>query len=71
MARLRPYVGHCLKRGDVIGGPLAHQVFAICDTFLLQDPRLAALWDAPAEDRERMQLGWSATLYDKSPCLVQ
>jgi hypothetical protein len=43
-------IGHYLKRGDVIGGPLADQVFAICDAFLLQDPRLANLWDEPAED---------------------
>jgi hypothetical protein len=37
-----------LKRSDVIGDPLADMVFAICDAFLVQDKRLAALWDAPA-----------------------
>jgi hypothetical protein len=41
---------HCLKRSDVIGSPLAEQVFAICDAFLVNDRRLAALWDAPAGD---------------------
>ncbi len=44
---MSPRVGHCLKRNDVIGGPLADAVFAICDAFLVQDRRLAALWDAP------------------------
>ncbi len=39
---------HCLKRSDVIGQPLADMVFAVCDAFLAQDQRLAALWDAPA-----------------------
>ena len=38
---------HHLKRSDVIGGPLASTVFAICDAFLAQDARLAALWDTP------------------------
>jgi hypothetical protein len=38
---------HCLKRSDVVGGPLAAQVFAICDAFLAHDSRLAALWDRP------------------------
>ena len=38
---------HFLKRTDVIGDPLADMVFAICDAFLVQDQRLAALWDAP------------------------
>jgi hypothetical protein len=37
----------CLKRSDVIGSPLAPTVFAICDAFLVQDQRIAALWDAP------------------------
>ena len=44
---MSPRIGHCLKRNDVIGGPLAKTVFDICDAFLLQDTRLAALWDAP------------------------
>ena len=44
---MSPRVGHCLKRSDVIGGPLAKTVFGICDAFLLLDERLAALWDAP------------------------
>jgi hypothetical protein len=39
--------GHCLKRSAVIGDPLADMVFAICDAFLVQDQRLAALWDSP------------------------
>jgi hypothetical protein len=47
---MSPRIGHCLKRNDVIGGSLAEQVFAICDAFLVQDPRLAALYDAPAGD---------------------
>jgi hypothetical protein len=47
---MSPRVGHCPKRTDVIGGPLADQVFAVCDALLLQDPRLAALWDLPAGD---------------------
>jgi hypothetical protein len=38
---------HCLKRSDVIGGPLVATIFAICDAFLMQDKRLGALWDAP------------------------
>lgn len=38
---------HFLKRTDVIGGSLADTVFAICDTFLIQDQRLTALWHAP------------------------
>jgi hypothetical protein len=36
-----------LKRNDVIGDPLADMVFAICDAFLVQDQRLATLWDSP------------------------
>jgi hypothetical protein len=41
----------CLKRSDVIGSPLAQNVFDICDAFLIQDQRLAALWDAPGYDQ--------------------
>jgi hypothetical protein len=44
-------VGHCLKRSYVIGGPFAASVFAVCDAVLDHDPRLAALWDAPQEQR--------------------
>ncbi len=44
---MSPSIGHCLKRSDVIGGPLARRVFDICDAFFLQDKRPAALWDAP------------------------
>jgi hypothetical protein len=44
---MSPRIGHCLKRSDVIGGPLARTVFDICDAFFLQDKRLAALWNAP------------------------
>lgn len=44
---MSPRIGHCLKRSDVIGGPLARTVFDTCDAFLLQDTRLAALWDVP------------------------
>jgi hypothetical protein len=38
---------HCLKRSDVIGGPLAQPVFEICDAVLVQDLRLSALWERP------------------------
>jgi hypothetical protein len=44
---LSTLAAHYLKRSDVIDGPLAPTVFAICDTFLTQDKRLAALWDTP------------------------
>jgi hypothetical protein len=43
-------VGHALKRADVIGGPLAAEVFAVYDAIMAQDPRLAPLWDAPSGD---------------------
>jgi hypothetical protein len=39
---------HFLERSDVIGDPLADMVFAICDTFLERDMRLAALWGQPS-----------------------
>jgi len=38
---------HHLKRGDIIGDPLADMVFAVCDAALEQDHRLAPLWEAP------------------------
>jgi hypothetical protein len=38
---------HCLRRSDVIGGPLAEPIFAICDAVLVQHSRLAALWERP------------------------
>jgi hypothetical protein len=44
---MSPCLGRRLKRSDVISGPLAATVFAICDAFLVRDERLAALWDAP------------------------
>lgn len=44
---MSPYIGHALKRSDVIGGPLATTVFSICDAILVEDRRLAALWDSP------------------------
>ncbi len=37
---MSPRIGHCLKRSDIIGGPLAKTVFDICDALLLQDRRL-------------------------------
>jgi hypothetical protein len=42
-----PLVGRHLKRDDIIGGPLATEVFAVCDAVLVQDARLAALRAAP------------------------
>lgn len=47
---MSPHIRHYLKREDVIGGPLAATVFAICDAIMLKDHRLAALWDAPGDD---------------------
>jgi len=44
---LNTLAARCFKRSDVIGRPLAKTVFDICDAFLLQDKRLAALWDTP------------------------
>jgi hypothetical protein len=44
---LNTFAARCLKRSDVIGSPLAQNVFDICDAFLEQDKRLAALWDVP------------------------
>lgn len=41
-------IGCCLKRSDVIGGPFAADVFALCDAIVLKDDRLAALWDERA-----------------------
>jgi len=35
--------GNALNRADVIGGPLAENVFAVCDAVLVHDPRLAEL----------------------------
>ena len=35
--------GQCLDRADIIGGPLAREVFAVCDAVLVQDTRLAGL----------------------------
>jgi hypothetical protein len=43
-------VGRALRRDDVVGGPLAARVFAVCDAVMVQDPRLAALWEAPGAD---------------------
>lgn len=34
-------IGRPLNRADIVGGPLAEQIFAICDSALLQDLRLA------------------------------
>lgn len=47
LARLGALADHCLKRNDVIGGPLAPIAFDICDAILAADGRLAALWDVP------------------------
>ena len=47
IAKVGALADHCLKRSDVIGGPLAPIVFDICDAILAGDGRLAALWDAP------------------------
>ena len=43
VAKIGALADHCLKRNDVIGGPLAKTVFDICDVVLTQDKRLAAL----------------------------
>jgi len=48
VAKAGALADHCLKRSDVVGGPLAKTVFDICDVVLAQDERLAALWQAPA-----------------------
>ena len=37
-----------LGRNDVIGRPVATEVFALCDAILAQDARLAALWETPS-----------------------
>jgi hypothetical protein len=47
VAKVGALTDHCLKRSDVIGGPLARIVFDICDAILAGDGRLAALWDTP------------------------
>ncbi len=47
---MSPRLGHCLRRSDVIGSPFAKTVFDICDAILIEDRRLAALWDQPAAD---------------------
>jgi hypothetical protein len=47
VAKVGALADHCLKRSDVIGGPLAPVVFDICDAILAGDDRLAALWDEP------------------------
>lgn len=36
-------VGTCLRRDEVVGTPLAKQVFDILDTICIQDPRIAEL----------------------------
>jgi hypothetical protein len=47
VARVGALADHCLKRSDVIGGPLAPIIFDICDAILAADGRLSSLWDAP------------------------
>jgi hypothetical protein len=47
VAKVGALADRCLKRNDVIGGPLAPIVFDICDAILTEDGRLAALWEAP------------------------
>jgi hypothetical protein len=47
VAKVGALADHCLKRSDIIGGPLAPIVFDICDAILAEDSRLAALWEAP------------------------
>jgi hypothetical protein len=42
-------VSKALKRDDVIGTPLADEVFALADAVYLNDPRLAALRQWPKE----------------------
>jgi hypothetical protein len=44
-------VGRALRRTDVIGGSIAARAFAVYDAIMAQDPRLAALWEAPGGDQ--------------------
>lgn len=38
--------GTALRRDEVIGKPIAADIFAICDAVLDQDDRVKAMWDA-------------------------
>lgn len=40
---------HALLREDIIGRPLAKDVFAICDAIFLQDPRVARVFGGKPE----------------------
>jgi len=40
-------VGRALDRSDIVGRPIAQDIFALCDAILEQDPRLAELVGGP------------------------
>ena len=42
-------VGRALKREEVVGQPIARDVFALCDAIWLQDARVAELSGGPSE----------------------
>lgn len=37
------FAGRALRREDVVGKPIAHERFALCDAIVMQDERLVAL----------------------------